>query len=180
MVETSVVARATSGSATVRIGRALLVVAALLVGAAIVNGPTVGRALNGVGGLAWVVAAALLGWGLRTQPRAGQMAGLAAVLGVVLAAVVRPDDLVVALIAFGAAGALVGVVARGEAAAWAMLVPALYLPAHVIIAIGRSVVAGSLSVRTEPPPTAAIVPLAIVLAAAAAGLAVRWIRARSR
>jgi hypothetical protein len=153
-------------------------VAALLVGAAILAEPIVGRVLNGVGALAWVVAAALLGWGLRGQPRAGQMAGLAAALAVVLAAVIRPNDLVAALIAFGAAGALVGAVARGEATCWAMLVPALYLPAHVAIAISRSLLAGSLSVRSAPPPTAAIVPLVMVLAAAAAGLAVSWIRSR--
>ena len=84
------------------------------------------------------------------------MAGLAAALAVVLAAVIRPDDLVAALIAFGAAGALVGAVARGEATGWAMLVPALYLPAHVAIAISRSLLAGSFSVRSAPPPTAAI------------------------
>jgi hypothetical protein len=52
--------------------------------------------------------------------------------------------------------------------AWALLVPAIYLPVHLLIGIGRAILRHG-GVRTDPPPTAAIVPLAMLLAAAAAG-----------
>ena len=64
-VDSRRVARRWAGLGWVGIGQSLLIVAALLVGAAILAEPIVGRVLNGVGALAWVVAAALLGWGLR-------------------------------------------------------------------------------------------------------------------
>jgi hypothetical protein len=49
-----------------------------------------------------------------------------------------------------------------------LLVPAIYLPVHLFIGIGRAILRDG-GVRTDPPPTAAIVPLAMLLAAAAAG-----------
>ena len=162
----------------VRPAQLLLIVAALLVGAAIISDGTVSRVLNGVGALVWVGAAVLLGWSLRAEARAGQMAMITAGAAIVLAALIRPDDLVSGIVAFGLAGVIVAFVAPSRAAGWAMLVPALYLPAHVIIAIGRSLVAGSLRIRTEPPPTAAFVPLAMVLTAALAGLVVGRLRDR--
>ena len=167
-----------AGSGLLPVARLLLIVAALLVGAAILSDGTVSRILNGMGAVAWVGAAVLLGWSLRTETRAGLLAMMTAGAAIVLAALIRPDDLVSGIVAFGLAGAIVGFVAPAQAVGWAMLVPALYLPAHVVIAIGRSLVAGSLRIRTEPPPTAAFVPLAMVLAAALVGLAVSRLRAR--
>lgn len=162
-----------------RIGKAAIVAGAVLVGVAIVADGAVSRALNGVGAVAWVGGAALLAVALRHESRAGVTFGLTAIAAVVLAILVRPSDLVAAVIGFGIAGAVVGSVARSHAVGWALLVPGIYLPVHVILAIGRSVIAGGATIRTEPPPTAPLVPLAMVLAAAIAGFAVSRLRGRS-
>jgi hypothetical protein len=66
------------------------------------------------------------------------------------------------------AGAVVVFAAADRTGAWALLVPAIYLPVHLLIGIGRAILRNG-GVRTDPPPTAAIVPLAMLLAAAAAG-----------
>jgi hypothetical protein len=71
-------------------------------------------------------------------------------------------------IGFGIAGAAIVFAAGDRTGAWALLAPALYLPVHLMVGIGRAIVRAG-GVRTEPPPTAAIVPLAIVVAAAVAG-----------
>jgi hypothetical protein len=61
---------------------------------------------------------------------------------------------------------------------WAKLVPAFYLPMHigtaVLKAVGRSILGMESSIRSEPPPTAAIVPAVMVAAALAGG----WIAQR--
>lgn len=173
--------RATIGTVSTgqtRVAQGLIVLAAVLVGVAIILDSGLGRALNGLGAVAWVGGAALLLWSLRSEPQAKLLAGLALVAGVVLAVLVRPNDLVGALVGFGVAGVLVALVAPRQQMSWAMLVPALYLPAHLMVAISRSVLSGSPSVRTEPPPTAPFVPLVMVLVAALVGWIVGAVRER--
>ena len=98
------------------------------------------------------------------------MLGWAAAIagGFILGALVRPSGLVEVVVWFALAGAVVVFAAADRIGAWALLVPAIYLPVHLLIGIGRAILRNG-GVRTDPPPTAAIVPLAMLLAAAAAG-----------
>ena len=163
-----------------RLGQALILVAAIVAGLAIIADGPISRALNGFGALLWVASAGILVWSLRREPQATQLLPLAAAGAIVLGILVRPSDLAAAIIGFGLAGAVIGLLAVSRALGWALLVPAIYLPVHLVVAIGRSILAGSTSVRTEPPPTAPLVPLAMVLAAGIAGIAVSWVRYRGR
>ena len=88
--------------------------------------------------------------------------------GFILGALVRPGGLVEVFVWFALAGAVVVLAAADRIGAWALLVPAIYLPVHLLIGIGRAILRNG-GVRTDPPPTAAIVPMAMLLAAAAAG-----------
>lgn len=145
-----------------------LVLAAAIVGVAIVLGGTAARLLNPVGALFWLVSAVLLGISL--PPAERQMLGWAAAIagGFVLGALVRPSGLIEVIVWFALAGAVVVFAAADRVGVWALLVPAIYLPVHLLIGIGRAILRNG-GVRTDPPPTAAIVPLAMLLAAAAAG-----------
>lgn len=151
----------------------------MLVGVAIVADGTISRALNGVGAVAWVAGAVVLAATLRHEPRAGLTFGLATVAAAVLAILVRPGDLAAAVVGFGIAGAVIGLVARSHPIGWALLVPGIYLPVHLIAAIGRLVLAGGTTIRTEAPPTAPFVPLTMVLAAAIAGFVFNRLRNRT-
>lgn len=163
---------------SVRTGQLLIVLGAVLVGIAIMNDTAPGRGLNAAGAVAWVAAAGVLGWSLRMEPRAGRLMVYATAAALVLAVLVRPSDLTGAVIGFGAAGAAVALLASRQPVGWAMLIPAIYLPAHLAVAITRSIAGGMATLRTEPPPTAAVVPLAMVLAAALAGWVVGRVRNR--
>jgi hypothetical protein len=162
-----------------RIAAAGLVLAAAVVGIAIVIGGTAARTLNGVGAILWLVSAGLLAFTLPTPSRRvpGWLAAIAS--GVLLGAVIRPGTLVEAVIWFVVAGAVVGLIAGDRIGAWALLVPAIYLPVHLLIGIGRAVMRGG-AVRTEPPPTSAILPLVMILAAALGGALVAAYVRRSR
>jgi hypothetical protein len=161
-----------------RTAAAGLILAAAIVGAAIVLGGGTARLLNPVGALLWLVAAVLLGISL--PPAQHQMLGWVAAIagGFVLGALVRPSGLFEVIVWFALAGAVVVFAAADRTGAWALLVPAIYLPVHLLIGIGRAILRNG-GVRTDPPPTAAIVPLAMLLAALAAGaLAAAVIRRR--
>lgn len=160
-------------------GLPLLLLAATLVGIAIAGDGTMARTINGLGGLSWLAAAALLGWSVRADPRRFRNGAVTLGATIVLAVAVRPTDLVAAVVGFSVAGALVAVVARERPQPWVLLVPALWLPVHVLTRVGARVLRdGAAAVRTDPPPTAALVPLAMVVAAAIGGLIVeRWVRA---
>ncbi len=95
----------------------------------------------------------MLGWG-------AAIAG-----GFLLGALVRPSGVIEVVVWFVVAGAVVVFAAADRTGAWALLVPAVYLPVHLLIGIGRAILRNG-GVRTDPPPTAAIVPLAMLLAAA--------------
>lgn len=145
-----------------------LVLAAVIVGFAIMAGGSAARMLNGVGAIVWIVSGIALGFFIPTAER--QLPGwiAAAAGGLLLGGLVRPGTVAEAVVAFAIAGAAAVVVAGDKTGAWAFLVPAIYLPVHLIIGIGRAMVRES-GVRTDPPPTAAILPLVMILAAGVAG-----------
>jgi hypothetical protein len=161
-----------------RTAAAGLVLSAAIVGLAIVLGGATARLLNPIGAVLWLVSAVLLGLSLPPvqRPMAGWVVAIAG--GFILGALVRPSGLIEVIVWFALAGAVVAFAAADRVGAWALLVPAIYLPVHLLIGIGRAILRNG-GVRTDPPPTAAIVPLAMLLAAAAAGaLAAAVIRRR--
>jgi hypothetical protein len=145
-----------------------LVVAAVIVGLAIVIGGATARILNPIGALLWVGSGVFVARSLPAaeRPVLGWIAALAS--GVVLGGIVRPGNLPEAVIGFGIAGLLSVLAAGDRSGVWALLAPSVYLPVHLAIGIGRALMQGA-GMRTDPPPTAAILPLAMVLAAAAGG-----------
>jgi hypothetical protein len=152
-----------------RMAAAGLIASAAIVGVAILVGGTFSRVLNPIGALLWVGSGVFLALTLPEAQRQvwgwiGSLAG-----GFVLGAVVRPAGIGEALVAFAVAGAIVVLVAGDRSGGWALLVPAIYLPVHLLIGIGRAMLANG-GVRTDPPPTAAVVPLAMLLGASLAGL----------
>jgi len=151
-----------------RTAAAGLVLSAAIVGLAIVVGGTTARLLNPIGAVLWLVSGVLLAVSLSAVQR--NMFGWAAAIasGFILGALVRPGGLIEVILWFALAGAVVVFAAGDRAGAWALLVPAIYLPVHLLIGIGRAILRNG-GMRTDPPPTAAIVPLAMLLAAAAAG-----------
>ena len=152
-----------------RMAAAGLLVAAVVVGLAVVVGGATARVVNPIGAFVWLISAVLLALSLPAAMR--QIAGWVAAIagGFLLGAVVRPGGIVEAVVAFAVAGAIVVVVAGDRSGGWALLVPAIYLPVHLAIGIGRAMLSDG-GVRTDPPPTAAVVPLAMVLAAGLAGM----------
>jgi hypothetical protein len=162
-----------------RIAAAGLILAAAIVGLAIVVGGTTARPLNAIGALLWLASGVLLGVSL--PPAQRHMPGWAVAIagGVVLGALVRPGSLIEVIVWFALAGAMVVLAAADRVGAWALLVPAIYLPVHLLIGIGRAILRDG-GVRTDPPPTAAIVPLAMLLAAAAAGALAAAVARRGR
>jgi hypothetical protein len=147
-----------------------LLVAGAIVAVAIFVGGPLARALNGFGGFVWLGSAVVLIKALPHVPRAtaGWLVALAS--GAAIAGWVRPETITESALVFLVAGAAVVVVAGDRVGAWALLVPAIYLPAHLVIGIGRGVMRGG-AMRTEPPPTPAFVPLAMILAALIGGVA---------
>lgn len=151
-----------------RYGAAGLFLAATVVGIAIVAGGSAARALNGIGALIWIASGLILALTLPAPSRRSLGWIAAAAGGLILGGIVRPGTVSEAIVAFGAAGAIVVFAAGDRSGAWALLVPAIYLPVHLVIGIGRSMLRES-GVRTDPPPTAAILPLAMIVAAGVAG-----------
>lgn len=154
-----------------RVGAGGLVLAAVIVGIAILAGGSAARALNGVGAIVWLASAVVLALTLPTPARV-QLAWLAAIVGgAVLGGIIRPGNMLEAVLGFGLAGAITVLLAGDRSGGWALLVPAIYLPVHLAVGIGRAMMRGS-GMRTDPPPTASILPLVMVIAALVAGAAV--------
>lgn len=156
---------------------ATLAAATVIVGASIVAEGDVARGLNGLAGMTWFASSAMFLYeGKKRGATAMQWAGILALTAGV-AFVIRPSDLALAIAGFAPAGFVAGALMRRDPIFWAKLIPALYLPMHigtaVLKAAGRSALGIESSIRTEPPPTAAIVP-AVMLGAAIAG---GWIAA---
>lgn len=163
-----------------RIATGTLAAGTLVVGASIVADGVLAKELNAVAGVTWFASAAIfLIEGRRRDAGGLQWAATVGVTGVV-AFVVKPSDLVLAMVGFGGAGVLVGSLVKCDPMFWAKMIPALYLPLHigtaVVKAAGRSVLGMESSIRTEPPPTAAIVPVVMLVAAIAGG----WVAQRIR
>ncbi len=162
-----------------RLGTAGMVTAAALVGVAIAADGSAARLFNGVGGLLWLGSFAHNAWSVRRSPHREWSGVLVLGSSLVLAVGIKPHDPLLALLGFGAAGALVAGLGARPAVTWALLVPGAWLPLHIGIAIARAVMnsatEGAVAVRTDPPPTAAIVPLVMVAAAIAGGWIVQRI-----
>ena len=165
-----------------RIGTGALVAATVVVGGAIALGDQPGRVLNGIGGMAWFASAGLLVLAARTRPSHPWQWVATIGLTAAVAFVVKPSDLTLATIGLGGSGLVMGLLAKRDPMLWVKLIPALYLPMHigtaVLKAIGRRVLGMEASIRTDPPPTAAIVPFVMVVAAVAGGLIAQAIRQR--
>ncbi len=156
-----------------RTGTVLLAFATITVGVAILAGGSTGRALNGLSGICWFASAGLLVSAASRSSRQPTRWLIILGLTAVVAFVIRPSDLVLATVGFGGAGLLIGIIARDRELLWVKLVPALYLPFHigtaVLKAVVRSMTGTEASIRSEPPPTAAIVPLVMLGAALVGG-----------
>ena len=155
-----------------RIGTVTLAVATVIVGASIVTDGSVSKALNGVAGLTWFASSAMfILEGQRRGATGLQWIGIAALTAAV-AFVVKPSDIVLATVGFVPAGIAAAMIVKREPVFWAKLIPALYLPLHigtaVLKAVARNAMGNEASIRTDPPPTAAIVP-AVMLGAAIVG-----------
>jgi hypothetical protein len=163
-----------------KLGTSALIGATGVVGAAIAIDGQVGKVLNGTGGLIWFGAAGVLGWAAAKSGEPARQWLVAVGLTAVVAFVAKPTDLVNATFGLGIAGAAIASLARERQVLWATLIPALYLPAHIgtaiLKAIGRNVLGMESSIRSEPPPTATIVPFVMVAAAIAGG----WLAAKLR
>lgn len=168
------------GGGPVRVRRSVgaLIVAGLVVAVAILTGGAVGRSINGVGALIWMASTVVLLLALHGEPRWSLTLALATLVTLVLSYGVEPTDVGTAVPGFAIGGAAIALIAR-PSVAWAFVVPALWLPVHlltaVIPAIIRASTGGEASVRTDPPPTAAVVPLTMILSAGIAGWAVSWL-----
>jgi hypothetical protein len=166
------------------IGTTALIGATGVVGAAIAIDGQVGKILNGTGGLIWFGAAGVLSWAAAKAEEPARQWLVAVSLTAVVAFVAKPTDLVNATLGLGVAGAAIASLARDRQVLWAALIPALYLPAHIgtaiLKAIGRNMLGMERSIRSEPPPTATIVPFIMVVAAIAGGWLVAKLRDRSR
>jgi len=165
-----------------RLGTGLLVAAGVVVGGAIAADGMVAKGLNGAAGLLWLGSAGLIGYALRGTPRRALGWGLVGAEAVALVLVVRPSDVALAAAGFGVAGAVAAFVMRERPTAWARLLPAIWLPTHLgvalVRALGEQLTGSAAHVRTQPPPTAAIVPLVMILAAWAGGTLAARLTAR--
>ena len=161
-------------------GIILLLLAALVVAVAILTSGPVSRGVNGVGGIMWITSLVLLWRALGAGRRPFFLLGAAATFTLVLVQFVKPSDLLSAAIGFGVAGLLIGLIARRGELLWAAMVPALWLPAHLSIAISSAILETAddqaAAIRTDPPPTEAFVPLMMVVAAVAGGFVALGVR----
>ena len=166
-----------------RIGTGLLVAAIVLVALSIVLDGTVSRMLNGLAGVTWFASAVFLVLAARRQGGSVRTWLVAVGLTVLVAFVVTPSDFLPAAIGFGAAGIASALVAGRDETLWARVIVGLYLPLHVgtamVRAAWRAASGGEASIRTDPPPTAALVPAAMLLAAIAGALLVQAWQRRS-
>ncbi|MGB3329866.1 MAG: hypothetical protein WBA46_12975 [Thermomicrobiales bacterium] len=165
-----------------QIGTATLVTATGIVAASIITDGQISKALNGLGGLTWFASSALLVMAARQSPAHRWQWAATIGLTAAVAFVIKPTDLTLATVGFGAAGLAIGMLAKADPVLWAKLIPGLYLPLHIGTAIlkviGRNALGLEASIRTQPPPTAAIVPFVMVVAAVAGGFVASALRGR--
>ena len=171
---------------SIRKGWVFLLVAAALVGLAIALDSPLGRALNGIGGVLWLAGALVLLRSTRRGPPTGAAWLGLGVTVVALSSLLSPRDLGAASIGFFVGGYVVALLARPVSARLGLvgLLPALWLPTHLGVAalraLYRALVDRPADIRTDPPPTAALVPLAMVVAALVGGSACARLDRRRR
>ncbi len=162
---------------------ACLIAASLVVAVAIATNGVVAKTFNGLGGILWFASAVLLVRSLRSHERFSAWFAFVFADCLILVILLKPTDLFWALIGFGFGGALVAVVTGAQALNWAPLLPAIWLPTHLLVAMTRAVIrsidGSEASVRSDPPPTAALVPFAMVVAALVGAFLVDWARKRT-
>jgi hypothetical protein len=163
-------------------GTIALAAATVIVAASILAGGDAGRVLNGVAGLTWFAAAGFLGMATFRVNRDWRLWLIAAAMTIVVAFLVKPSDFLPALIGFGMAGSAMALVAGKHGILWAKLVVALYLPLHIGSALAkatyRSLSGSEAAIRSDPPPTAAMIPIVMLLAAVGGALVVETLRDR--
>lgn len=165
-----------------QVGTAALVTATGIVAASILADGQLAKTLNGIGGLTWFASSALLVLAGRESEKHRWQWAATIGLTAAVAFVIKPTDLTLATVGFGATGLAIGVAAKADPVLWAKLIPGLYLPMHigtaVLKAVGRSALGMEASIRSEPPPTAAVVPFVMVVAAVAGGILAAALRER--
>lgn len=155
-------------------GILVLMIASLLVAASIFVGGSAGRGLNGAAALLWIASLIII-W-KQLGPDRTRLPSIAAAIAITVSLVMllKPSNLFMAALGFAAAGILIAVLARHSHVQWAAIVPALWLPLHLTIAIGGALLGAdgnsAAAVRTDPPPTEAFVPFTMVAAALIGGL----------
>jgi hypothetical protein len=165
-----------------RTGGWLLLAAGCIVGVAIAGDGALARGINGVAGITWIVAAAILVASRRGDAEFWLRLPAVVGIGVVLVLLIKPSNLAWAIIGFGAAGAAIAFVFNRDGLIWAKILPALWLPEHLGVAVAKAIVREirdqPANVRTDPPPTAVLVPLAMIVAAWGAAMLVERYRNR--
>ncbi len=165
-----------------KLGSMLLIGATFIVGASIVLDGEIARTLNGIGGIAWFAAAGVLAVAASGSSRSPLVWAAAVLLTTLVAFIIRPSDLLLAIVGFGLAGAAIVWLAPSHELLWATLIVGLYLPFHIAAAIvrmiGRSLAGIEATIRTDPPPTAPLVPLVMVIAATGGGLVAQYLAKR--
>ncbi len=165
-----------------KIGTLILLAATILVAISILLDGAASRVFNGVTGIAWFAAAGTLGLVAWRSSRHWSHWLAAFVLTGLVAFIVTPSDFIPASIGFGLTGTAIALVVRDYAVLWSKLVVGLYLPFHIGTAIGkaiyRSATGGEATLRTDPPPTAALVPLVMLVTAVVCASAVTTFLAR--
>jgi hypothetical protein len=157
----------------------VLVVAAVVVGIAIGMDEDARRFVNGIGGLLWMAGAFLI---ITRSIAAGvtwRQIGLVLAVILVLSYLIRPTDPIWAAIGFGWGGVVVGYAGGAYGCRLGAMLGGLWIPAHLFLAVVRVGVRElrdqPASLRSDPPPTAVVVPLVMVLAAwLFAALAAEW------
>jgi len=157
----------------------VLIVAAIVVGIAIGMDSDGRRFVNGIGGILWLIGAFLIFTRSLASGVSWRQIGLVIAVILVLSWLIRPTDPVWAVIGFGWGGVVVGFSGRDLGSKLGAMLGALWLPAHLLIAVVRAGIREvrdqPAALRTDPPPTAVLVPLVMVLAAwIFAALAAEW------
>jgi hypothetical protein len=159
-----------------------LIVASLIVAVAILADCAAAKTLNGIGGLLWIGSAVILVRSLKSNAHFATLFAVVFADCLLLVILVKPSNLVWALLGFGLGGMLIGLLTGAQALNWAPLLPALWLPTHLLVAISRAVIrsieGSEATVRSDPPPTAALVPFAMVVASLVGAWFVEWLRER--
>jgi len=158
-------------------GTIAVAAATILVAASILAERDAGRILNGLAGLTWFASAGFLGVAASRVSGGWQVWSLTVAMTGLVACLVKPSDFVPAVVGFGLAGGAMALVAGRHGLLWAKLVVALYLPFHIGSALARAmyraIMGNEAAIRSDPPPTAAVIPMVMLLAAICGALVAR-------